>query len=188
MIGRDQEDGKKRKAAYWKLNNTQLGREKDREAITRLLAISQEEIDKCPERAVEIWINTKHLIMRVSQELAIKESKRKENRKKEILKLLEIAELEKERRTMLQKELDDIEEEKYRGAAIRCKVDTEQEDILTKHFLAREQNIHKDRNIKEIRKGNGEITNNREEIKKRIPRILQKTIHGGRARSRRQAR
>ena len=48
-IGRDQEDGKSRKAAYWKLNNTQLGREKDREAITRLLTICKEEIDKCPE-------------------------------------------------------------------------------------------------------------------------------------------
>ena len=67
---------------------------------------------------------------------------------------------------MLQKELDDIEEKKYRGAAIRCKVDTEQEDILTKHFLAREQNIQKDRTIKEIKKKNGEVTNNREEIKK----------------------
>ena len=55
---------------------------------------------------------------------------------------------------MLQKELDDIEEEKYRGAAIRCKVDMEQEDILTKHFLAREQNVQKDRNIKEIKKKN----------------------------------
>ena len=126
--------------------------------------------------------------MRVSQELAIKESKRKRDRTKEILTLLETTELGTERRTMLQKELDDIEEEKYRGAAIRCKVDTEQEDILTKHFLAREQNVHKDRNIKEIKKKNGEITNNREEIKKRIPRILQNIIHRGRARNRRQAR
>ena len=174
-IGGDQEDGKKRKAAYWnKLNNTQLGRERDRETITRLLATSREEIDKCPERAVEIWTTTKHLIMRVSQELAITESKRKENRKKEILKLLEIAELEKERKTMLQKELDDIEEEKYREAAIRCKVDTEQEDILTKQFLAREQNVHKDRNIKEIRKGSGVITNNREEIKKEFQEFYKK--------------
>ena len=128
------------------------------------------------------------MIMRVSQELAIKESKRKRDRTKEILTLLETPELEKERRIMLQKELDDIEEEKYRGAAIRCKVDTEQEDILTKHFLAREQNVHKDRNIKEIKNKNGEITNNREEIKKRIPRILQKIIHRGRARNRREAR
>ena len=174
-IGGDQEDGKKRKAAYWnKLNNTQLGRERDGETITRLLAISQEEIDKCPERAVEIWTTTKHLIIRVSQELAITESKRKENRKKEILKLLEIAELEKERKTMLQKELDNIEEEKYKGAAIRCKVDTEQEDILTKQFLAREQNVHKDRNIKEIRKGSGVITNNREEIKKEFQEFYKK--------------
>ena len=120
--------------------------------------------------------------------MAIKESKRKRDRTKEILTLLETPELEKERRIMLQKELDDIEEEKYRGAAIRCKVDTEQEDILTKHFLAREQNVHKDRNIKEIKNKNGEITNNREEIKKRIPRILQKIIHRGRARNRREAR
>ena len=104
--------------------------------------------------------------MRVSQELAIRESKRKRDRMKEILTLLDTPELEKEGRVMLQKELDDIEEERYRGAAIRCKVDTEQEDILTKHFLAREQNTQKDRTIKEIRKKNGEITNDREEIKK----------------------
>ena len=166
-VGRDQDNGKKRKAAYWKLNDTQLGRERDREAITRLLTIGKEEIDKCPERAVEIWTTTKYLIMRVSQGLAIKESKRKRDRTKEILTLLETPELEKERRIMMQKELDDIEEEKYRGAAIRCKVDTEQEDILTKHFLAREQNVHKDRNIKEIKNKNDEITNNREEIKKK---------------------
>ena len=111
-IGRDQEDGKSRKAAYWKLNNTQLGREKDREAITRLLTICKEEIDKCPEWAVEIWVSTKHLIMRVSQELAIRESKRNRDRTKEILTLLETTELGTERRTMLQKELDGIEEEK----------------------------------------------------------------------------
>ena len=35
---------------------------------------------------------------------------------------------------MLQREIDDIEEEKYRGAAVRCKIDREQEDIPTKHF------------------------------------------------------
>ena len=46
-------------------------------------------------------------------------------------------------------------------------MDTEQEDILTKHFLAREQNIHKDRNIKEIKTKNGIVTNHREEIKKK---------------------
>ena len=165
-LGREQEEGKKRKAAYWKLNNTQLKRDRDREAIARILNIGREEIDKCPERAIEIWTTTKHLIMRVSQELAIRESKKKRDRAKEILALLETPALEKERKVMLQKELDDIEEEKYKGAAIRCKVDTEQEDILTKHFLAREQNIQKDRTIKEIQKRNGEVTNNREEIKK----------------------
>ena len=165
-IGNDQDNGKKRKAAYWKMNNEQLKRERDKEAINRILGIGREEIDKCPERAVEIWTTTKHLIMRVSQELAIRESKKKRDRTKEILTILETPELEKERRVMLQKELDDIEEERYRGAAIRCKVDTEQEDILTKHFLAREQNIQKDRTIKEIKKKNGEVTNNREEIKK----------------------
>ena len=50
--------------------------------------------------------------MRVSQELAIRENKRKRDRTKEILTLLETTELGTERRTMLQKELDDIEEEK----------------------------------------------------------------------------
>ena len=63
-----------------------------------------------------------------------------------------------ERRTMLQKELDDMEEKRYRGAAVRCKVDTEQEDITTKYFLARQQNIQKSRTIKEIKKKNGELT------------------------------
>ena len=53
--------------------------------------------------------------MRVSQELAIRESKRKRDRMKEILTLLETTELGTERRTMLQKELDDIEEEKYQA-------------------------------------------------------------------------
>ena len=115
------------------MNNTQLGRERDREAIARILDIGREEIEKCPERAIAIWTTTKHLIMRVSQELAIRENKKKRDRTKVILTLLETPELEKDRRVMLQKELDDIEEEKYRGAAIRCKVDTEQEDILIKN-------------------------------------------------------
>ena len=165
-IGKNEEDGKKRKSAYWKLNNTQLGRAKDKEAINRLVTICREEEDKCPERAVEIWMSTKHLIKRVSQELAIRESKRKRERTKEILTLLETTELEKERRTMLQKELDDMEEERYRGAAIRCKVDMEKEDISTKHFLAREQNVHRNRNINEIKKKDGVVTTNTDEIKK----------------------
>ena len=66
---------------------------------------------------------------------------------------------------MLQKEIDDIEEEKYRGAAVRCKIDTEQEDIPTKHFLTREQNVQKSRTIKEIRKRSGELTTKQKEIK-----------------------
>ena len=53
--------------------------------------------------------------MRVSQELAIRERKRKRDRTNEILTLLETTELGTERRTMLQKELDDIEEEKYQA-------------------------------------------------------------------------
>ena len=110
-------------------------------------------------------MSTKHLIKRVCQELTIRESKRKRKRTKEILTLLETTELEKERKTMLQKELDDMEEERYRGAAIRCNVDMEQEDIPTKHFLAREQNVHKNRNIKEIKKKDGVVTTNPEEIK-----------------------
>ena len=85
------------------MNNTQLGRGRDREAISRILSISKEEIDKCPERGVEIWTTTKHLIMRVSQELAIKESKRKRDRTKEILTLLETPELEKEKKNYVAK-------------------------------------------------------------------------------------
>ena len=46
-----------------------------------------------------------------------------------ILRELETPELGADRRAMLQKEIDDMEEEKYRGAAVRCKKDTEQEDI-----------------------------------------------------------
>ena len=38
-IGKNEEDGKKRKLAYWELNNTQLGRAKDKEAINRLVTI-----------------------------------------------------------------------------------------------------------------------------------------------------
>ena len=84
---------------------------------------------------------------------------------KAILKSLGTPELEAERRTMLQREIDDIEEEKYRGAAVRCKIDTEQEDIPTKHFLTREQNVQKSRTVKEIRKRSGELTNKQKEIK-----------------------
>ena len=151
-IGKNREDRKKRKSAYWKLNNTQLKRAKDKEAINRLITICREEIDNCHERAVEIWMSTKYLIKSVSQELAIRESKKKREKTKEILTLLETTKIGTERRTMVQKELDDMEEERYRGAPIKCKVDMEQEDISTKHFLAREQNVHRNINIKEIKK------------------------------------
>ena len=53
-------------------------------------------------------------------------------------------------------------------------MDTEQEDILTKHFLAREQNIQKDRKIKEIKTKNGIVTNHREEIKKEFQEFYKK--------------
>ena len=53
-------------------------------------------------------------------------------------------------------------------------MDTEQEDILTKHFLAREQNINKDRNIKEIKTKNGIVTNHSEEIKKEFREFYKK--------------
>ena len=93
---------------------------------------------------------------------------------KAILKLLGTPELGAERRTMLQKEIDDIEEEKYRGAAVRCKIDTEQEDIPTQHFLTREQNVQKSRVIKEIRKRSGELTTKQEEIKKEFREFYKK--------------
>ena len=48
-IGKNGEDGKKRKSAYWKLNNNQLIRAEDKEAINRLVNICREEVDKCPE-------------------------------------------------------------------------------------------------------------------------------------------
>ena len=75
---------------------------------------------------------------------------------------------------MLQKEIDDIEQEKYRGAAVRCKIDTEQEDIPTKHFLTREQNVQKSRTIKEIKKRSGEITTKQEEIKEEFREFYRK--------------
>ncbi|KAK3761426.1 hypothetical protein RRG08_066686 [Elysia crispata] len=101
-------------------------------------------------------------------------SQRKKDRMKAILKLLGTPELGAERRTMLQREIDDIEEEKYRGAAVRCKIDTEQEDIPTQHFLTREQNVQKSRAMKEIRKKIGELTNKQEEIKKEFREFYKK--------------
>ena len=101
--------------------------------VSKLLQICREEIDKsCPERSIEIWINTKHLIRKASQELAKADNKEKKERA--TLKLLEAPELKMERRSILQKELGDMGEVKYRGAAVRCKVDTEQEDILQSIF------------------------------------------------------
>ena len=93
---------------------------------------------------------------------------------KAILKLLGTPELEPDRRTMLQKEIDDTEEEKYREAAVTCKIDTEQEDIPTKHFLTREQNVQKSRTIKEIKKKSGEITTKQEEIKEEFREFYRK--------------
>ena len=124
-IRKGKEENKKRKSAYWKLNNTQLMEEKDKQIINRLLQICREEIEKCPERSIEIWTSTKTLIRRASQEIAQGRAREKRDRMKAILKLLGTPELEPERRTMLQKEIDEIEEEKYRGAAVRCKIDTE---------------------------------------------------------------
>ena len=139
--------------------------EKDKQIINRLLQICMEEIGKCPERSIEIWTSIKTLIRRASQEIAQGRAREKRDRMKAILKLLGTPELETGRRTMLQKEIDDIEEEKYRGAAVRCKIDTEQEDIPTKHFLTREQNVQKSRSIKEIKKRSGEITTKQEEFR-----------------------
>ena len=164
-IREGEEVNKRKKSAYWKFDNTQLAKEKDKGIISRLLQICNEEIEKCPERAIEIWTNTKHLIRKVSQKLAKISTREKKDRMRTILKLLETPELGTDRRAMLQKEIDDMEEEKYRGAAIRFKIDTEQEDILTKHFLTRERNVQKSRTIKEISKGNEELTNEQEEIK-----------------------
>ena len=173
-IRRVKEKNKRRKSAYWKLNNTQLTEEKDKQIINRLLQICREEIEKCPERSIEIWTNTKRLIRRASQEIAQGRAREKRDRMKAILKLLGTPELEPERRTMLQKEIDDIEEEKYRGAAARCRMDTEQEDIPTKHFLTREQNVQKSRTIKEIKKRSGEITTKQEEIKEEFREFYKK--------------
>ena len=130
--------------------------------------------EKCPERALEIWTNTKHLIRKASQKLAKVSARERKDRKRTILKLLDTPELGAERRTMLQREIDDIEEEKYRGAAVRCKIDTEQEDIPKKHFLTREQNVQKSRTVKGIRKRNGEVTNKQEEIKEEFREFYKK--------------
>ena len=64
----------------------------------------------------------------------------------------------------LRKQLESLEKEKYKGAAIRCRVTTEQEDIPTKQFLAREQNIQNRKVIKEMRKKNGEVMYKHQEI------------------------
>ena len=45
-IRKGKEENKRKKSAYWKLNNTQLMEEKDKQIINRLLQICREEIEK----------------------------------------------------------------------------------------------------------------------------------------------
>ena len=48
---------------------------------------------------------------------------------------------------------------------VRTKMTSEEVETVAKHFLAREQNIQKERNIIEIKKENGDNTTDKNEIK-----------------------
>ena len=121
----------RRKSAYWKLNNTLLDIEECKKALDTTLEICQMEAEKCPEKAVEIWITTKDNIKKICTKIAKTENHKMKDKIKRLQGILDTQDLSAEYRHRLRQELDELEERKYRGAAIRCRIDMEQTDIAT---------------------------------------------------------
>ena len=111
-----------------------------------------------------MWLNLKGLIQKEAIRFGQKIGRMKIREEKIIRDARSIATDPK-----IQAELDEkIEQfniEKYRGSAVRAKINQEEIEIPTRHYLAREQNVQRKRDIQKITKENGEVTDKEEEIK-----------------------
>ena len=161
----------RRKSAYWKLNNTLLDIEECKKALVTTLEICKMEAEKCPEKAVEIWITTKDNIKKICTKIAKTENHKMKDKIKRLQAILDTQDLSAEYRHRLRQELDELEERKYRGAAIRCRIDMEQTDIATGYFLKREQNVQRNRQIEEIILEDGNTTREQDKIKEQFTKF-----------------
>lgn len=156
---------KKTGSAYWKFNNELLKEKAFCREVKRLLNSTNLIIQDCPHRAADIWVNTKIII----QQLAMKISKIKKNKNNTELKLLynslDLAIELGNNTDDIKDRIEKLQENKYKGAAIRCKLEDEQEDLGNSYFLSREQNVHSDRTVKQIKDKNGRVVSTNNEIK-----------------------
>ena len=90
---------------------------------------------------------------------------------KRLQAILDSQDLSVEYKHRLRQELDELEERKYRGAAIRCRIDMEQRDIATGYFLKREQNVQRSRLIEEIILEDGSTTREQDRIKEQFTKF-----------------
>ena len=152
-----------RKPAYWKFNNSLLTDTEYVETIKYYIRAYTN--TPMHNSAGTTYEELKNIIRRVTQTyskgVAIEKRKREEEIKLELFYAELFGNLEKIE--SLRREKEEMEKYKFKGAAIRCRVDYLEEP--TREFLARETSIQRKRIIKGVENTNGQYVTDPEGIK-----------------------
>ena len=163
-----------RKSAYWKLNNSVLEDVNFTEEVNTLLKSTREEMIKDQSHAKEMWETTKLQIKRIAIRYSTYQN-RKQNAEIEILeKALTVRNKSNTKITsQIKDKLEGLLETKYKGAAVRSKLNNEERDQYTKYYLAREANVQRNRTINQIMDETGNLKSNTCDIKEAFQKYYQ---------------
>ena len=115
------------------------------------------EIEEQREQVSQLWELLKQNIIRQTQIIATYLHRQKQKQYQEILKAITITKQEglTAQTHMLEKEAETFLDQKYNGAQIRTKLYNNTNETPDKQFLSLEQNVQRNRQIKEIKDADG---------------------------------
>ena len=174
----------KRGPGYWKLNNSLLYDEEYLKSINKLINIEMENVKIGEYR--KRWELLKLAIRGTTLQFAVR--KKKSNRNKIEVLERKLAKLEREvidrnylfkdteeQIRLVKQEISQIQQEKTKGTIIRAKANWEfLGEHSTKYFLKLERNNYVNKTLYRVRKSNGEVTENKDEILDEIKTFYEK--------------
>ena len=150
---------RKKRSPHWKFNNTLLENKMYTSHIRKLIQTHLEdlEIEEQREQVSQLWELLKQNIILQTQTIATHLHRQKQKQYKEILEAISIAKQEglTAQTHMLEKEAETFLDQQYKGAQIRTKLYNNTNETPDKQFLSLEQNVQRNRQIKEIKDADG---------------------------------
>ena len=143
----------KRKSSHWKINSTVL-KNSDFNIFTKsLIRASLNIIESKIDDAQAVWLSFKSAVKRKAIEISTIENNQRKTKTKILINTLQ-ENIDYTNRLTIRDELDTLNDHKNNGARIRAKLEVDGDDEITTHYLTREKNVQKQKNIAEIQMEN----------------------------------